>query len=387
MKPIFMRVVFFLLFVLCTYSYGQEETIAVPKGSTVELQANPTTWPEYVWFHNAQIIQGEHSAHLKTNKEGWYAVLAINAGGCVSAPSEDFEIRFQPSPTKSIQDQVFCRYAHAQVADLETPGDNPVNWYTLAQGGTPLALTEPLTSRVYYVAQIIAGLELKKRVPVQVSMISCEDLLTIKKTVDKVQPIMETPVVFSIRVKNVSPMRVQDVLVEDQLPTGYALSGVQTNLGTYNFSTNTWHIPELLPREVAVLTLKTKVLKTGNYRNKAIIISSNPDDPDDDFAMAETFPVCVQIFNEFSPNGDGQNETFRITCLSKYPNNILRVYTRYGQLVFKKKNYGNTWGGTMGRGMWIVKKGERLPSGTYFYSLYLGHNYKPLVGWLYINRD
>jgi gliding motility-associated-like protein len=86
----------------------------------------------------------------------------------------------------------------------------------------------------------------------------------------------------------------------------------------------------------------------------------------------------VSIPNAFTPNGDGNNDTWKIRGLSAFSDAQVSVYNRYGQLVFSHKGYYNApWDGRY--------KGKILPSGTYFYVIKIGeYNYKPLTGALTI---
>jgi gliding motility-associated-like protein len=61
------------------------------------------------------------------------------------------------------------------------------------------------------------------------------------------------------------------------------------------------------------------------------------------------------IPNVFTPNGDGLNETFmpRITCLPT----DLKIFNRWGKLVYEQKNYQNNWGG------------QQVSDGIYYYQL------------------
>ena len=65
-----------------------------------------------------------------------------------------------------------------------------------------------------------------------------------------------------------------------------------------------------------------------------------------------------------SPNGDGQNDTWRIIGIEQYPNNEVTVFNRWGQQVWKANGYLNDWTGTN-------KNGEPLPVGAYYYVLKL----------------
>ena len=94
-------------------------------------------------------------------------------------------------------------------------------------------------------------------------------------------------------------------------------------------------------------------------------------------------PLCLQVYNEFSPNKDGINDTFVITCIENFPNNTLKIFNRYGSLVYEKKNYDNSWEGNSSFGD-PTKKNEILPSDTYYYVLEMGNEMKPKMGWLFL---
>jgi len=96
-------------------------------------------------------------------------------------------------------------------------------------------------------------------------------------------------------------------------------------------------------------------------------------------------PGCLHVFNEFSPNNDGVNDFFKIECITRYPNNNLKVYNRWGNVVFEQNNYDNTWQG-ISNGRVTVNPNEELPVGTYYYILDLGDGSNPIQDWLYINR-
>ncbi|MCW3083061.1 MAG: hypothetical protein JWP12_427 [Bacteroidetes bacterium] len=85
----------------------------------------------------------------------------------------------------------------------------------------------------------------------------------------------------------------------------------------------------------------------------------------DDITVFVTASDQVVIYNTFTPNFDGNNDTWYIGNIYKYPDNTVEVYNRYGKQVYKAKSYLNNWDGKA--------YGEELPSGTYFYILDLGH--------------
>lgn len=88
----------------------------------------------------------------------------------------------------------------------------------------------------------------------------------------------------------------------------------------------------------------------------------------------------VMVFNAISPDGNGENDTFVVEGIELYPENEVFIYNRWGNLVYKKKAYGNDWRGTF--------DGSPLPDGTYFYVIELNDsaNSLPISGYLEIVR-
>lgn len=383
MKP-FQYVVVLCLLWLSEVGHSQTNYIVVNPGSTVHLSAQPTDSDQYMWFHDGAVLQGESTAYYAATLSGWYSVLAINAEGCPSDLSDEFRIIFGMSPPTGPANQVFCINAQVSVADLEAVGEH-LQWYTTPTGGVPLDHDDLLVSGVYYASQTINGVESTERLAVTVSLVDCADLLFISKTVNNVHPLVGGEVTFTITVHNNSSLTLTDIVVEEALPSGYFYISSVASHGMYNLGTQQWVIPELLPLQRATLDIKVLILEKGEYLNRVYISSSNPDDPDDDdFAEVETYPKCLKVYNEFSPNGDGKNEVFKIDCIEDYRNNRLRIYNRWGQLVYEKSPYDNSWDGTAMRGTATVQRGEKLPKGTYYYSLELGDGSKPVISWLYL---
>lgn len=75
----------------------------------------------------------------------------------------------------------------------------------------------------------------------------------------------------------------------------------------------------------------------------------------------------------------------KIRGIENYPNNEFSIINRWGNVVYKKSGYDNTWDGTANTG---VNYGtDLLPEGTYFYILDLGDGSKALKGYIYLNRS
>ena len=96
----------------------------------------------------------------------------------------------------------------------------------------------------------------------------------------------------------------------------------------------------------------------------------------------------LEFYNAISTDEGSQNNGFIIKNIDLYPNNNLKIFNRYGVLVYEKDGYTNTdpfKGISTGRA--TVNKDGKLPQGTYYYVLeYIdGQNQKQQkAGWLYI---
>lgn len=82
----------------------------------------------------------------------------------------------------------------------------------------------------------------------------------------------------------------------------------------------------------------------------------------------------------FTPNGDGINDTYIISCIEtgRHQDNELIIFNQWGDQVFQAKPYDNNWDGTFG--------GDPLPAGTYYFIFNPGRNSNRLNGFVIIQR-
>lgn len=128
----------------------------------------------------------------------------------------------------------------------------------------------------------------------------------------------------------------------------------------------------------------TYVWSTGEA-TRSITVSTNTD-----YQVLVTHPSgCSTRFNTrvvqqslvipniFSPNGDGIHDKWVIENLDNFPGNVVQVYNRYGQMVFKATNY-MPWDGRV--------NGKEMPVGTYYYIIDPKNGQKPVTGYIDIIR-
>jgi gliding motility-associated-like protein len=63
--------------------------------------------------------------------------------------------------------------------------------------------------------------------------------------------------------------------------------------------------------------------------------------------------------NVFTPGSDGHNDLLVFEGLEDYPNSLLYIYNRWGNLIYEDANYQNNW------------NGAQVEDGTYYYILTL----------------
>jgi gliding motility-associated-like protein len=111
----------------------------------------------------------------------------------------------------------------------------------------------------------------------------------------------------------------------------------------------------------------------------------------DDFGCKMSMSVDITVVCDtmliptgFSPNDDGVNDGYEIEGIENYPGNILYIYNRWGNLIYKAKDYKNNWTGECN--VSGIQFGQKLPSGTYYYILDLNDGQKPRNGYIILRR-
>ena len=86
--------------------------------------------------------------------------------------------------------------------------------------------------------------------------------------------------------------------------------------------------------------------------------------PDTICKIIEVIPAEITAPNIVTPNGDTVNDFLLFKYLEFFPKNNLKIYNRWGQLIYEKSGYQNDW------------NGSAVADGTYFYILEVGEDKK-----------
>jgi gliding motility-associated-like protein len=125
-------------------------------------------------------------------------------------------------------------------------------------------------------------------------------------------------------------------------------------------STNLTVLFESTNNDVASVTGN---ILTGISKGKTIIRAYN--NGDQNYEPAETtgeikvHSTHSKIMNLFTPNNDGINDYWELPDMPEWGKCDVRVFNRWGKLVFANPDYDNLWDG--------ISEGSPLPEGAYYY--------------------
>ena len=71
----------------------------------------------------------------------------------------------------------------------------------------------------------------------------------------------------------------------------------------------------------------------------------------------------LYVPDAFSPNGDGMNDSWELPGIEAFPDAIVRVFNRWGEVIYSSdKGYTHPFDGTL--------NGTSLPQGMYVYTIH-----------------
>jgi gliding motility-associated-like protein len=112
-----------------------------------------------------------------------------------------------------------------------------------------------------------------------------------------------------------------------------------------------------------VTTLNPTARPTQTTTYKLSVRNQAGCEASDEVVVTVQIPA-IEIPNAFTPNEDGNNDTWDIKGIDTFPDCTIEVFNRWGAKVFASKGYANQWNGTQNN---VV-----LPVATYYYVVKLG---------------
>lgn len=201
------------------------------------------------------------------------------------------------------------------------------------------------------------------RVIVNQVVIKNEANLTIVKKSEIRTTAINDPFEYTLKVTNKGPDTATEVVIKDIFPEGLVLKDISTPLkGVFDYNaalrTLTWKMDSLQLLETVELRFRAESMNPGLVINSAHVSAEETDNsPADNHSTDQKEVMDIIIPNVFTPNGDGVNDRFEIRHLNLYTENEISIINRWGNSIYEKKNYENSW------------DGNGLDEGTYFYIL------------------
>lgn len=291
------------------------------------------------------------------------------------------------TPTTDNELQVFSSTENPTLADLDVE-EIYIIWYDAPLAGNLLDFDTPLQNgKSYYAAQLTSICESVTRLMVKVEVNEPSDI-KMSTTVNNKHPMIGEKIVLTITVENDGFSEFNNVVISEHLDRGFNYVNAQASNGSFDPSNKVWTLTSLPAKATAVLNLEVEATEYGNYNSISALENSIPRDKNSQNNSVEITlePSCITIYNEFTPNDDGDNDYFRIDCIETFPESDLQVFNRYGALVYQKKAYKNDWRG-LANVNGLAGKGEPLPTGTYFYILKTDTLSENKTGWLFLRKE
>jgi gliding motility-associated-like protein len=320
-------------------------------GETIVLSTSEQLADHYSWSRNGVVV-GSGPEYAAT-KSGVYKVTltygTIPGSSCEASDQEVLIFVDQPAPVIAQSDTVVCETSPYQLVASDLNGlPGTYTWYKTGivnpiGSGTSFTVTE--TGNYY----------------VELDNNYCENQSSsVYVEVDRVPRVRIEP-------------KVQYILEG----TSAVLSAANSTGGHYYAWTSSVGTVIDSPSDPTILvhpdSSHTKYYVTVQSLNKVCEAIDSAD------VYVE---LAVRPWNSFSPNGDGVYDSWIIESMDTYPNAVVEVYNRWGNLVWQSKGYTKPWQGEN------FRNGLPLPVATYYYIIYPngGSVKKPLTGHVTIVR-
>ncbi|MEZ7929651.1 MAG: gliding motility-associated C-terminal domain-containing protein, partial [Flavobacteriales bacterium] len=335
------------------------DDIEICSSSGYELNADSPFADSYEWYQNGIYIEGINSSTLVVTESDSYTVIAYDEQ-CDSFAQDSVFVNFYTPVANSPGQMIVCD-------DLSMDG---IEIFNLASLDETLLGDQDISTYVvsYYISEEDA---LNGGNPINISFENTSNPQTIYARVENpsAEGCFDTTS-FDLVVQGLPTATFNNSIDYEVCPNATIPVEINiiTELAAESYEVSWIYNGNNLENENSLVL---GVLNAGNYE---FTLTSN----DTGCSYSDNIDVielesCV-IPKGISPNDDGYNDDFD---LSSYNVSSLKVFNRYGELVYSKKNYTNEWRGQS-------SNGKLLPVSTYFYVMRYDED-KIKTDWVYLN--
>ena len=339
-----------------------------------EIVANSSLADYYEWYFDGVLIENENNQSLIADVSGQYSVIVYDEQ-CGSSAEDSVQINlFQEAYAYDVDDIITCddssndgfedfdlTIQNENILGGQDPDQFSVTYYLSlndAQIGQNSLSTD--FTNTENPQEIFARVEHFDAIG---SNSGCYSISSFNIEVIGAIPELISPIEYVV----CNPLNESDNQIFD-LSSQNEIILENQNLTDFNV---TYH----LSSEDAILGNNPINLQYENISNpQTIYVRAEDNNSYDCYSITSFDLVVCRIPEGFSPNNDGYNDTFK---LKGYDVKTIKVYNRYGNIVYSSTNYNDNWEGQS-------NDGDKLPVGTYFYHIIYDENQEK-VGWVYIN--
>lgn len=173
-------------------------------------------------------------------------------------------------------------------------------------------------------------------------------------------------ITFRFLIKNIGNTALTSITINDKLRNIVIHKGAEPFTLAPGQETTTFF--------TATYRLQEEDITNGFVKNEVTVFGENAgtivkDDDDVTIPLLIDRECAIMIYNTVTPNGDNKNDFFRIDGIECYKDNTVKIYNRWGVLVFDIDSYDNQSKVFVGKseGRVTFKPHEVLPSGVYYY--------------------
>jgi gliding motility-associated-like protein len=163
---------------------------------------------------------------------------------------------------------------------------------------------------------------------------------------------------------------VEDVPVADAGPDQYIMQGASAYLGGFRSTSSDpmtfeWDADTTYTKSIIYQSLSDVIVNPDSAVTTFYLTVSSPSGRCYTTDSVEVHvELVIRAWNSLSPNQDGHYDAWIIENLENYPDALVEVYNRWGNLVWQSKGYKIPWHGEN------FRNNQPLPIATYYYIIY-----------------